>query len=702
MTARLHLTLLAATAALSVCAAPAFGTVEPDSVARQRELGEVVVTASRQERPLKLSPIATQVIAGKTLTDAGYAGLQQALQQETPGLNVQKVGFGSELSMQGLDARHVLFLLDGERLTGDMAGNLDFERFNLHSIDRIEIVKGASSTLYGSRATGAVINLISKRPSKPFDLRAGLRYGAPNERNFRHASPGDFNYTFERDADRPNLQAWLSAGACMGRLSSQTDVMYGSTDAFYMYQGASDRKVYTKKANPFLPHDIVVEPESARPPMGVEGSEHVTAAQKFIYQPSDALKAEVYGSAFFINSYDLVEDMTFAQGRDYTCGLKADCRLARWLNATVSLHLDNYSRFKRHELRDERQKVYDSRIFQPRLTLTSDALAGHSLILGVEHTSDRLTSDRFVSHQLATRSLTETECFLQDEWIPAPALTVSAGVRTNFSGPFGFMCMPKVAAKWTLGGTGWCLRSCYSMGYRSPSIKELFFNWDHLGMFQIRGNENLRPEHNDYVSLGAEYSSGGLFLSATTYGNFFRRKIEGVWRIYDMQYNFEYVNLRRQSVCGLEAIARWRVAKALTLRGTYSFVHVSDDDGVRLSSSSPHAATANADYLYEGRRYRINATVGASLMGAKTFDVQDRVFVEEFGSSRDAYFRCHLPAYVLLNAALTQTFRDRLRLTIGVDNITNYKPKTLGAGITMFNVPATAGARAYVQMEIVI
>lgn len=86
-------------------------------------LNEVVVTGSRAARPIKLSPITTQVLGGKQLVDAGYANLQQALQQETPGLNIQKVGFGNEISMQGLDARHVLFLMDGERMTGDMEQN---------------------------------------------------------------------------------------------------------------------------------------------------------------------------------------------------------------------------------------------------------------------------------------------------------------------------------------------------------------------------------------------------------------------------------------------------------------------------------------------------------------------------------------------------------------------------------------------------
>ena len=67
-------------------------------------LNEVVVTGSRTARPIKMSPVTTQVLGGKQLVEAGYSNLQQALQQETPGLNIQKVGFGNEISMQGLDA----------------------------------------------------------------------------------------------------------------------------------------------------------------------------------------------------------------------------------------------------------------------------------------------------------------------------------------------------------------------------------------------------------------------------------------------------------------------------------------------------------------------------------------------------------------------------------------------------------------------
>ena len=667
-------------------------------------INEVVVTGSRTARPIKMSPVTTQVLGGKALVDAGYSNLQQALQQETPGLNIQKVGFGNEISMQGLDARHVLFLMDGERMTGDMAGNLDYERFNLHAIDRVEIVKGASSTLYGSRAAGAVINLITKKTDKPLSIDAGIRYGQMNERNYKHPQPKDFLYMFEQNADRPNLQSWVSAGFKTGKFTSQTDVWYSESDAFYMYQAENDKKVYTKEANPFLPHDITVVSNAVRPPMGIEGKEHITVSQKLYYNPNPNLSVLVYGSSFFMNTYDLIQDMTFSQARDWTAGTKVTYHVKDWFSVTGNLHADFYDRFKRHERIDKRQKDYESSIYQPRLTVTSNYFNGHSLILGMEHTLDELTSDRFsgnANHDLKTRALKETEYFLQDEWTINPRWMISAGIRTNFSKAFGFMGMPKVAAKYS-PDKHWSLRANYSMGYRSPSIKELFFNWDHLGMFMIRGNENMRPEKNNYFSLGAEYSNDRLFVSGTAYGNYFRDKIEGVWRIYDMQYNFEYTNLSQQRLLGLEVLARWSVLDCLTLNGTYSFVDVSKNKGIQVNTTSPHAATASMDYKYMKKNYRLNAVFSASYMGGKKFDVQDRVFVKEENKSYDAYFRCDLPQYVLCNLSVSQTFWNKVKLTLGMDNLFNYVPKTLGSGITMFNVPATAGARGWVQVEFML
>lgn len=664
-------------------------------------LNGVVVTGSRTERPVKLSPITTQVLGGKALVDAGYSDLQHALQQETPGMNIQKVGFGNEISMQGLDARHVLFLQDGERMTGDMAGNLDYERFNLHAIDRIEIVKGASSTLYGSRASGAVINLISKKTQKPLDIQAGVRFAQMNQRNYKQPNPKDFLYMFEKNSDRPNLQSWISAGIKQGKFTSQTDVWYSSSDAFYMYQSEKDKKVYTKEANPFLPHDITLTSIAPRSPMGIEGTEHLSVAQKLYYEPSKSLSLQAYGSMFFMNSYDLIQDMTFSQSRDFMAGIKLKYDVKDWFTVNLSLHGDFYDRFKRHERIDERKNVYKSKIFEPRLTLTSSYFTGHNIIFGVEHTTDELTSDRFVNRRMTTRSLHETEYFLQDEWTVNSHWMLSSGVRTNFSKAFGFMWMPKIAIKYA-PDNHWALRANYSMGYRAPSIKELFFNWDHLGMFQIKGSENLQSEKNNYFSLGAEYSKDRFFINVNAYANIFNKKIEGVWRIYDMQYNFEYINLKSQRMLGVEAIMKWRLTDNFMLNATYSYVNVSKQNGIQVNTTSPHAATASIDYTLNRPNYRLKSIFSTSIMGEKKFDVQDRVWVKEHNKSYDAYFRCILPTYVLCNLSVVQTFYNKVKLTIGVDNIFNYVPHTLGSGVTMFNVPATCGARGYVQVEFLV
>ena len=97
---------------------PALAQEKPTEKAdttKTRNLEGIVVMGSRTARPVKLSPITTRVLSGKGMVESGYSDFQQALQHETPGLSIQKVNFGSEINLDGLDARHVLFLTDGER-----------------------------------------------------------------------------------------------------------------------------------------------------------------------------------------------------------------------------------------------------------------------------------------------------------------------------------------------------------------------------------------------------------------------------------------------------------------------------------------------------------------------------------------------------------------------------------------------------------
>ena len=456
------------------------------------EFNQVVVTGSRSPRPIKLSPVVTQVIPATRLTQSGFSGIQDALMQEIPGLNFQKVGFGTDINVAGLDARHILFLIDGERLTGEMAGNLDYQRFNLHSIDRIEVVKGASSTLYGSRAAGAVINLISKKTKKSFEGKAGLRYGQKNQTNYKNPRKSDFLYMYEKNVDKPNLQSWLSLGSHKGKFTSQTDVWYSSSDAFYLFQSGYDVKNFPANPSIGLLKDTTITSWLPRPPLGVEGTEHINLSQKLYFEPNPNLEVQLYGSMFFLNTYDLIQDLQFSQAKDITGGAKLNYKFGSFATATLSLHTDFYKRYKRQERIDTRDVVYDSKIYQPRLILVSDYLDNHLIMAGIDLYKDDLTSDRFKNNKLSTQTKKDIEYFLQDEYSLNSNFTLIGGFRASYNENYGTNIAPKLALKYSPNDL-LSFRFNYAAGYRSPSIKELYFNWDHLGMFQIVGDEFLQP-----------------------------------------------------------------------------------------------------------------------------------------------------------------------------------------------------------------
>lgn len=126
---------------------------------------EVVVTATRQERRLGNVAIPVNLIQRKQIQQAGSLRLRDIL-QEQPGIQLTS-NFGTGIQMQGLNPEHTLILLDGQPLVGRTSGVLDVSRIALSGIKRIEVVKGPSSSLYGSEAMAGVINLITENPVRP-------------------------------------------------------------------------------------------------------------------------------------------------------------------------------------------------------------------------------------------------------------------------------------------------------------------------------------------------------------------------------------------------------------------------------------------------------------------------------------------------------------------------------------------------------
>ena len=140
--------------------------VATDSI-KSTHLQEVIVTGTRTERSVATLPLPTQIITGESIKKSGLSRLNEIIQEQTGLITVPDFGGGEGIQMQGLDATYVMILIDGQPLLGRSAGTLDLSRISVNNIERIEIVKGASSCLYGSEALAGVVNIITKSRQLP-------------------------------------------------------------------------------------------------------------------------------------------------------------------------------------------------------------------------------------------------------------------------------------------------------------------------------------------------------------------------------------------------------------------------------------------------------------------------------------------------------------------------------------------------------
>ena len=144
---------------------------------------EIVITGSRRKSYIKDIPITTRVINYDDIEKSGVTSIKDLLELAIP--NVQNVmsshaGISNDnVKIQGLDNRYMLFLIDGSRVSGEFAGNLDFNMLNLSNVESVEVIEGGMSSLYGSSAIGGVVNIITKKNSSPFKTEYSYFYDNP-------------------------------------------------------------------------------------------------------------------------------------------------------------------------------------------------------------------------------------------------------------------------------------------------------------------------------------------------------------------------------------------------------------------------------------------------------------------------------------------------------------------------------------------
>ncbi len=646
-------------------------------------LEQVVVTATRTEKHLKDAPVLTRVITSRQIEEAGLENVQEVLETELPGIEFQYHGASKDISIQGLDAKNVLILIDGERLAGETRGNVDYARLNTTDIERIEIVKGASSALYGSGAMGAVINIITKQSTQKFYANVSTKFQSYNQYNYPNLNASDEYYTFKKNLDRPNLNLNAVLGFNVGKFGSKTSLSSKSTDAYTL----TDRDTLIKE---FVNYDTVLYqlPSQTK----IAGSFDYNLKQKFTYKLNDKLRFEAQGGFYNFEKFDAYrEDKKHELFNDFSLGFKTFYAMSDKTHFQFSIHTDKYNKFDYKEILQEKSLTYTNSILNPKLTADFQPFKRHSVIAGTEFLQEKLLADIFVADNLTAKSRSTYLLFAQDDYQVSENINILAGLRGEYNSDFGFRVTPKISAMYKPGML--TVRLNYASGYRSPSLKELYYQWDHLGMFMIMGNRNLKPETNNYFSASFELTNAWFNMSLNTYVNFFKDKIEGQWEA--NQTIYRYQNVSSSNLKGLDYRLQVKMFKNLFLKGGYSYVNDKNrQDGVRLSSLSPHSANWQVEYRWLKKNYKLTVNLSGRYIGSKDFSVEEEIEIDT-DTKVNAYYNQHYNAYSIWRFSVSQKFYNSAQLVLGVENLFDYT-----ADLVTFNSSVSPGRMYFVSLNL--
>ncbi len=650
--------------------------LEPDIF----DLDQVVVTATRTNKALKDAPVITQVINSRAIKNSGTTRVDELLTQEVPGLEMQRGGFGSDIKLQGLDAKNILILVDGERLAGETGNNIDYSRLNTANVERIEVVKGAASALYGSQAMGGVINIITKKSRKPLEISAGVRWTQPNERNYPDLDEKDDKYLSKKNLDLVNLNLNLSAGYKLKHFSGRTDFMSKSFDGYLLY----DKKPITKE---FINIDTVIDNALNPFPTGINGYRDYSVAQKFEIPIMSKLDLELNGNYYHHNEYDFVPDNVYQNFEDYSYGGKLQYQISERYHLTASYHYDNYRKFDYYEKLDEKAMNYRNVFINPKLLGNFKAGKYQEFTGGVEYLSESLTTDKFSDDSLSEKKTATSVFFAQDDITLGNHWNFILGARFDNHSVFGLHFSPKLSGMYKL--KHWTFRANYAKGFRSPNLKELYMDWP-VAWFTIKGDENLKPETNNYFSGSVEIGNSFINASATGYYNKLKNKIDGEWQ--NGQTVYQYVNVSEAVLSGFEMMMQIYFLNHFMLSGAYNYLSDKRPQGELVSSASPHTGNIKLNYQLTKRKYKLNVNLNVNIIGAKNYQVSEPV--DYRGEIVEGIYPVHFDAYAIWRLTVSQHFLNGINIIVGVDNLFDYR-----ADVVSFNTSTSPGRKGFVSLN---
>lgn len=649
-----------------------------DTLVREKGLSEVVVTATRSERRLADVPIPVTIVSQKQIQSSGASRLDEILAEQTGLAIINNHGFG--VQVQGMDPEYCLILINGEPVIGRTAGTLDLTRLSLTDVERIEIIKGPASSLYGSDALAGVINIIT-REDKATGLALKTKYGS---------------YSTSDNT----LTGSVALGA---RGSASVSVNRFHTDGYDLM-----RQTYGKTVDPYTDY---------------------TLGSALHYRLSPEIKLDVDGRFFsevqqnsYLSDYD--GDSVIVKGP----GKVEDGRISPVVTYDVSarwkLKLRSYwSAYRtQNDLHDAKtDTTVDDAFFRQRLwkeELQTEHILTHGQVLtaGAGFTHENVKATRYSAKEI----LGDYYLYGQHEWHPVARWNILSGLRYDMPTAYHPQLSPKIAAQYR-PASHWLVRASVGMGYKAPDFRQLYLTFSNpivgysvLGTKEVkrglaklsdqgqiarvyiddaRLQDDLRPERSVAYNLGGNYSSPeGWKLGV----NFFRNDIKDLidTRTIAMKTNgqplYSYYNIHQVFTEGLEAEGSLPVfSRSLVIRAGYQFLIARDKAVVReiragkrfvrdpgtletrrltmaeyggLFNRSTH--TFNLKLYYTHRKWSANAR----LVYRGRFGFAD-LNGDNILSADNEY----APGYALCHLDLARRlWSDRLRLEAGVKDLSNY------------------------------
>lgn len=525
------------------------------------QLQDVVVTGTRTERPMEDTPVATEVIARSEIEASGALNLADLLQSRA-GIEVFAGLQGESIRLQGLESKHVLILIDGRRITGRLSGTVDLTRFPIEQIERVEIVRGGSSALYGSEAMAGVVNLITRKAKKPFSFEGQALYGG-------------FNTTVARGS--------------MGLVGDRYDAMvtggYRKADPYDLTPETLNTTGNGYSEFTLSNHNTFKLAESLRLKTHVD---YLNRSQHGVETGS--------GGAVF-DKMNLTETLSLA--------LEPQLSLPGFDNLSLSLYYNLYrDQYKKDQRLSNLLDAYEETIDQlVQLNLQADRLLGdtHLLTTGGEIAYERLQADR-LNQPFGER--TRGALYVQDEWQALSRVTVVPGVRVDFDSRYGSNLAPKLALRYD-PTAALTLRASVGTGFRAPDFKDLMLSFQNPGSgYEVIGNPTLRPETSTNYNLGLETRlTSWAWLGANFYWNAIDNLIQStLLRPGDGNSltQYTYVNIASAMTRGVEGSIRITPFNALILEPGYTLNDTLDrTTQLKLEGRALHKFTLTARYTHE-------------------------------------------------------------------------------------------------------